>query len=160
VQRGLVDLVQGELLREEAQSLDAPESAMAPARDRLRNAVTQLRKSLAAVEELQRTVNRAGASALPKPDEPTPNDAAAVKRNVDYQLARAYRNQGESYPPGSPDRASALDQATKTLELLARSETADELTWQARLDEVVCRRLLGDLDGAERMLGLIDGESP
>lgn len=160
VQRGLIDLVQGELLREEAQSLNAHDSAMTAARDRLRSAVTQLRKSLTAVEELQRTANRVGAASPAKPDEPTAAEAVALKRHVDYQLARAYRNQGESYPAGSPDRASALDQATKALELLARSESADDLTWQARLDEVVCRRLLGDLDGAERMLGIIDGESP
>lgn len=160
VQRGLIDLVHGELLREEAQSLNAHDSAMTAARDRLRSAVTQLRKSLTAVEELQRTANRVGAASPAKPDEPTAAEAVALKRHVDYQLARAFRNQGESYPAGSPDRASALDQATKALELLARSESADDLTWQARLDEVVCRRLLGDLDGAERMLGIIDGESP
>lgn len=159
VQRGLIDLVQGELLREEAQSLHAAETALSAARDRLRSAIAQLRNSLVAVEELSRLTARPGAAAHQK-DEPTAAEAVALKRQVDYHLARAYRNQGESYPPGSPDRAAALDQATKALEQIARSEATDDLTWHARLDEVVCRRLLGDLDGAERMLGLIDGQSP
>jgi hypothetical protein len=160
VQRGLVDLVQGELLREEAQALSAPEAAMTPARDLLRSAVADLRQAQTMVEEHLRAANRIAPGAAAKPDEPTAAELVALKRHADYQLARAYRNQGESYPPRSADRAAALDQATKALEQLARSETTDELTWQARLDEVVCRRLLGDLDGAERMLGLIDKQSP
>jgi tetratricopeptide (TPR) repeat protein len=131
---------------------------MAPARDRLRRAIAQLRKSQAEVDELARSLNRVGATQ--KPDEPTADEVAALKRHVDYQLARAYRNQGESYPAGSPDRTSALAEATKGLELLARSEPADDVAWQARLDEGVCRRLVGDLDGAERMLDLIDKQSP
>jgi hypothetical protein len=160
VQRGVIELVEGELLREEAQALSAPDAALAPARDRLREAVTRLRQAQAAVEEHLRAANRIAPGATARPDEPTAVELAALKRHVDYQLARAYRNQGESYPPRSADRAAALDQATKALEQLARSETTDELTWQARLDEVVCRRLLGDLDGAERMLALIDKQSP
>jgi tetratricopeptide (TPR) repeat protein len=158
VQRGVVELVQGELLREETQLLNAPEAGLTAARDRLRSAVGQLRKAREAVDEQLRIVNKLGATV--KPDEPSAAELAALKRHVDYQLARAYRNQGESYPPKSPDRAAALDQAVAALEAIARSEATDGLTWQARLDEVACRRALGDLDGADRMLDLIDKETP
>lgn len=160
VQRGMVELVHGELLREEAQALNSPETALAAARERLRGAVAQLRKARDAVEEQLRQANRVGVGPTTKPDEPTAAEWAALKRNVDYQLARAYRNQGESYPLLSADRTAALDQAIKELELLARSEATDAVTWQARLDEVVCRRLQTDLEGAERMLMLIDQQSP
>jgi len=159
VQRGLIELVRGELLREEAQGLTASEPGLAAARERLRAAVAQLRKSRDEVDERLRAANRPGLG-IAKPDEPTADEWLALKRHVDYQLARAFRNQGESYPPGSPDRAAALDQATQALTQLARSDAADDVTWEARLDEVVCRRLLGDLDGAERMLELIDAQVP
>lgn len=159
VQRGVGELVWGELLREEAQTLNAPESALTPARDYLSKAVTTLRQARGDIDKQLQAASRVGAAA-PKPDELSAAEWTALKRNVDYQLARAYRNQGETYPPRSADRTASLDQALETLALLARSETTDALTWQARLDEVVCRRLLGDLDGAERMLGLIDEQKP
>lgn len=160
VQRGMVELVHGELLREEAQTLNSSEATLAAARDRLRGAVAQLRKARDAVDEQLRQANRVGVGPTTKPDEPTAAEWAALKRNVDYQLARAYRNQGESYPLLSADRTAALDQAIKELELLARTEATDAVTWQARLDEVVCRRLQTDLEGAERMLELIAAQSP
>lgn len=159
VQRGVAELVWGELLREEAQTLNAPESALAPARDHLSRAVTALRQALKEIDSQLQAAARTGAPTN-KPDELSPAEWAALKRNAEYQLARAYRNQGETYPSRSADRTASLDQALETLDHLARSETTDSLTWQARLDEVVCRRLLGDLDGAERMLVLIDEQKP
>lgn len=159
VQRGVAELVWGELLREEAQTLSAPESALAPAREHLAKAAATLRQACSEIDRQLQAASRPAAAA-PKPDELSAAEWTALKRNVDYQLARAYRNQGETYPPRSADRTTSFDQALEMLEHLARSETTDALTWQARLDEAVCRRLLGDLDGAERMLVLIDEQKP
>ena len=159
VQRGINELVWGELLREEAQTLSAPDSALEPARTHLQTAITQLRRVRGEIDKQLQTASRPGAPTT-KLDEPTAAEWAALLRNADYQLARAYRNQGESYTARSPDRATALDQALETLEPLVRAEMTDSIAWQARLDEVVCRRLLGDLDGAERMLNLIDEQKP
>lgn len=158
VQRGLVELVWGERLREEAQLLNAGEPQLEQARERLRSAVAQLKQARTSVEERLRESHRAkpGVNA----DVPDAEDWFSVRRNVDYQLGRAYRNQGESYPPRSPDRASSLEQAVETFESLTRAEQTDPITWQARLDEVTCKRLLGDLDSAEMILDLIDANAP
>lgn len=157
VQRGIVDLVRGERLREEAQALHHSAPGLAAAREPLRTAAAQLRAARTFVAEQLREAHR---RRPPTPDLPTPAELTALDRHATFQLARAYRNLGESYPPQSPDRTSAVEQALETLAPLMRSETIDGVTWQARLDEVGCRKLLGDLDGADKMLTLLDGQSP
>lgn len=158
VQRGLVDLVWGERLREEAQFLSSAETQMEPVRERLRAAVAQLKQAKTLIEERQRDAarGRPGVGA----DQPTADDWYRIRRNVEYQLGRAYRNQGESYPAKSPDRLSALEQAVETFESLTRAELTDPITWQARLEEVTCKRLLGDLMSAEKILDLVDANAP
>lgn len=157
VQRGLVDLIWGERLREEAQFLSAAEAQMEPVRERLRAAVAQLKQAKGVIEERLRDAGRGRTGGA---DQPTADDWYRIRRNVDYQLGRAYRNQGESYPAKSPDRLSALEQAVETFESLTRAELTDPITWQARLEEVSCKRLLGDLMSAEKILDLIDANAP
>ncbi|MCE9604276.1 MAG: hypothetical protein K8U03_05160 [Planctomycetia bacterium] len=163
VQHGLVDLVWGERLREEAQLLDVGEPQLEQARARLRTAVMQLKQARTTLEERLRELNRTRPSNVDSPlnsDVPDADDWASLRRNVDYQLGRAYRNQGESYPPRSADRASSLELAIETFESLTRAESTDSITWQARLEEVTCKRLLGDLMAAERVLDLVDAQAP
>jgi hypothetical protein len=157
VQRGVVELVRGERLREEAQLLAAAAAPLDQARDYLRSAAARLTKVRETVAELLRDANRRRDA---KPELPTAAELAALQRNVEYQLARALWNQGRSYPYGSPDRMSSVERAIETLENLSRAEMNDSVAWEARLDEVECRRMLGDLTAAERMLDLIDGQSP
>jgi tetratricopeptide (TPR) repeat protein len=156
VQRGLVDLIWGERLREEAQFLNSAETQLEPVRERLRAAVAQLKQVKATIEERLRDAGRT----RPGVDQPTADHWFSMRRNVDYQLGRAYRNQGESYPAKSADRLSALEQAVETFESLTRAELTDPITWQARLEEVTCKRLLGDLTSAEKILDLIDANAP
>jgi len=158
VQRGLVDLVWGERLREEAQLLSDGEPQLEQARERLRAAVTQLKQARATVDERLRDAQRSRPGV--NSDVPDADDWYSVRRNVDYQLGRALRNQGESYPPRSADRLSALEQAVETFEVLTRAQQTDPITWQARLEEVACKRLLGDLMSAEKILDLVDQEVP
>jgi len=158
VQRGLVDLVWGERLREEAQLLSAGEPQLEQARERLRAAVAQLKQARTTVDERLREAQRGRPGV--NPDVPDADDWYSVRRNVDYQLGRALRNQGESYPPRSADRLSALEQAVETFEALTRAQQTDPITWQARLEEVACKRLLGDLMSAEKILDLVDQEVP
>lgn len=159
VQRGLVDLIRGERLREEAQTLQAGEAALEQARERLRAAAAQLKQAAELVNEgaIEAGRKRGGAAA---PDAPTLAEWASLRRQLEYHQARTRRNLGESYPSRSPDRLSALEQAVEMLDALSRSEAVDAVTWAARLDEAHCRRLLGDLADSERVLDLIDGQSP
>ena len=159
VQRALVDLVWGERLREEAQTLSSGNAAMEQAREKLRSAVALLKQARAPIEERLLAAHRKPGEATAA-GAPTANEWSSLKRNVDYQLARAYRNQGESYPPQSNDRLAALEQAAETLAPLTRADMYDAVAWQARLDEAHCRRLLGDLNAAERVLDLVDSQAP
>ena len=158
VQRGMVDLVWGERLREEAQLLSAGEAQLEQARERLRAAVGQLKQARTVVEEKWRDAQRS--SPTVNSDLPDADDWYSLRRNVDYQLGRAYRNQGESYPPKSPDRLSSLEQAVETFEALTKTEQTDPITWQARLEEVACKRLLGDLTSGDKILDLVDAQAP
>ncbi len=101
VQRGVAELVWGELLREEAQTLNAPESGLAPARDHLGRAVTALRQALKEIDSQLQAAARTGAPTN-KPDELSPAEWTALKRNAEYQLARAYRNQAKPTRRGAP----------------------------------------------------------
>lgn len=158
VQRGLVDLVWGERLREEAQLLSVGEAQLEQARERLRAAVGQLKQARSVVEEKWRDAQRG--SPTVNSDLPDADDWYSLRRNVDYQLGRAFRNQGESYPVKSPDRLSSLEQAVETFATLTKTEQTDPITWQARLEEVACKRLLGDLMSGEKILDLIDAQAP
>ena len=159
VQRGLVDLIWGERLREEAQTLHSGDAASEQARERLRAAASQLKQAAELVKEgaIEAGRRRDGVAA---PDLPALADWSSLRRQLEYHQARAQRNLGESYPSRSPDRLSALEQAVEMLDALSRSEAVDAVTWAARLDEANCRRLLGDLNASERVLDLIDGQSP
>ncbi|MBA4016253.1 MAG: hypothetical protein C0483_03600 [Pirellula sp.] len=159
VQRGLVDLIWGERLREEAQTLHSGDAALEQARERLRAAAAQLKQAAELVKEgaIEAGRKRGGADA---PDVPTPAHWSSLRRQLEYHQARTQRNLGESYAARSPDRLSALEQAVEMLEALSRSEAIDAVTWAARLDEANCRRLLGDLNASERVLDLIDGQLP
>ncbi len=159
VQRGLVDLIWGERLREEAQTLHAGDAALEQARERLRAAAAQLKQAAELVKEgaIEAGRKRGGDAA---PDVPALAEWSSLRRQLEYHQARTQRNLGESYPPRSPDRLSALELAVEMLDALSRSEAVDAVTWAARLDEAHCRRLLGDLNASERVLDLIDGQAP
>src|SRR5690606_38423754 len=129
------------------------------ARGKLRSEALALKRTGEVVAERLRDAHRKPGD-VAAPDVPTAAEWSALKRQIDYQLARAYRNQGESYPSQSADRLSAIEQAVEALKLLSRSEAADAITWQARLDEAHCLRLLGDLNSAEKVLDLIDSQAP
>ena len=77
---------------------------------------------------------------------PTPEELVSLQNNVQFQLARAFRNRALCYPPRSADRVAALNQAIqqlgKPLQQLAQD---DLLAWEIRIDQVTCLRLLENL---------------
>lgn len=144
-------LARGELSRQEAQVSAQPGPLVEQSRQALRGAIGQLQAVAAQITEQssRRSVARPG------PDDLTSAQLATLLRNVEYQVARAYRNQGECYPAGSPDSANSLGQALRLLDPLAAIDPPDSLAWRAAVDAVMCYRLLGDLDSARRKLALL-----
>ncbi len=128
-QGALVLLLRGELARQQSEVLAQNEKQLEEARGYLRQAVRQLSELREEVaRQLMRT--RPGTS---EDRQPSREQLLSLDHNVAFQLARAYRNQGQSYPPASPDRANSLSKAVELLGPLAQLTLADSLVWQARL---------------------------
>jgi TolA-binding protein len=157
VQEGLVRLTRGELARQEAELAGSNDASLEAARQELRAAISLLQATL---KEVARELRRASPSRRAEPGDLDTNELASLERNLQYQLARAFRNQGESYPAKSADRANSLRQAVEQLQPLATAET-DPLAWQARLDEIVCLRLLEDFEtAAARITSMNNAQLP
>ena len=155
-------LARGELARQEAEVVAAGGPLFDEARGALREAIRQLRRLADEVEAELRRRSMPGSSnpAQADPDQFTDYQLAALEKNLQYQLARALRNQGQCYADESPDRANSLTQAVALLEPLANLETTHPLAWKSRIDEVVCHRLLADYPTAQRKLDALLAEKP
>jgi hypothetical protein len=157
VQRGLVQLTWGELLAQEAELAGDKPGRIAKAQDHLREAIEELRKAETKTAELlrrQQPGRKSDAAEL------SSVELRSLEKNIQYQLARALRSQGESYPADSADRINSLTQAVELFRNLAQGDTADPLTWPSRLDAAACYRLLGHLEAAARRLDLAEEDSP
>ncbi|HEV3344699.1 MAG TPA: hypothetical protein VG125_30260, partial [Pirellulales bacterium] len=156
VQQGLVRLTRGELARQEAELAGSDATSLEAARQELRAAIGLLQATL---KEVARGLRQASQSRRAEAGDLNANELAALERNLAYQLARAFRNQGESYPAKSADHSNSLRQAVEQLQHLLGD--SDPVAWQARLDEVVCLRLLEDFDAAAARIGkLSDSDLP
>ena len=159
-QRALVHLAHGELARQEAElagsaSLDG--ASLDGARQELRTAVGLLRATSKAISSELRRTNQARRA---EPGDLSANELVSLQRNIDYQLARAFRNQGESYPAKSADRTNSLRQAVEQLQTVAAGDASDAIGWLARTDEVRCLRLLENFDAATGRLNALDEQKP
>lgn len=155
IQAGLVELTRGEVEREELLAAGAAQ-ATEEVRARLREAIRLLR---AAEEQVQKLLR----SPPPQSSETalSTRELMALSQHIAFQLARAYRNQALAYGPDSADRINALRQAQELLAPLAQLEPDHPLAWAARLDEIQCLRLLGDLEQALGRLALLQkAETP
>lgn len=151
-------LTQGELARQEAELSPDRERLLEQARVPLREAIRQLRQvSETLGEMLRRQDSRDGP---PADGALSARQLESLETSVRYELARAYRNQGQSYPPGSEDRADALNQAVTLLDSLARLDMDHPLAWKSRIDQVVCLRLLEDFTAARQRLAALAAQKP
>lgn len=158
LQRGLIHLARGELGRQEGELAGAPEKLMETARQQLREAIATFERVKKGEADAMRELGpskRAAAGGLTSPE------LIALRRNIDFQLSRAQRNQGQSYPPRSDDRVNSLRQAAERLAALPQFDEVDAVTWRSRLDEITCLRLLEDYGAAHaRIAKLADAEPP
>ena len=120
----------------------------------MQQAITQLRGVGEQVEKQLRTVGSAGDDALSEAE------LLSLQRNVDYQTARALRNQALCYAAKSPERSDALIQALALLAPLAKNDPLDQLVWRARLDEAIGLRLAHRSSEALTRLDALDAARP
>jgi len=155
LQDALTHLARGELLRQEAALSGRPQSLLDGARKSLRQAV----RGLAAADE---QLNQLLRMSLGRQEEDglTGEQLQVLARSISYQLAKAFRNQGQCYPPQSPDWTNSLSRALQRLTPLAETAVADGVVWQSRLDRVECLRLLERHAAAQEALAKIDQADP
>jgi TolA-binding protein len=156
VQRALAQLAQGEADRALADNAADDPAAKELARQALRAAVDQFRQAGDHLRDLSRQQSR---PSKPREDD-SPDDLSeteiwSLEKQVRYQLARAWRELGQTYPRRSPERSDAMTQAGERLSVLAQADAGDPLTWPSRIDEVTCARLREDFTSAERRLATI-----
>lgn len=162
LQEALNLLARGELARQETELTQAGPEALEEARSSLRQAIRRLEELLPMVEQMRRqSAPGPGRPARPLEESaPTTAQWEAVAETIRWQLARAFRNQAQTYPTGSPDRADLLQQALKLLDWTARLQTEHPLVWKARVDQIVCYRLLGQTKEAGERLAQLVGLQP
>ncbi len=154
LQEALNLLARGELARQEAELTEAGLEALEEARRQLRQAIRRLEELLPMVEQMRRQSVSGPGRAVRAAEEDLPPAAhwEAMAETIRYELARAYRNQAQTYPAGSADRSDGLLQALKLLDWTAGLQADHPLVWKARVDQVVCLRLLGRWEEAEQRL--------
>jgi TolA-binding protein len=157
MQEALVVLARGELARQEAEVGADSEQKLAEAREQIREAARRLE---ALERELEREIPLRAAS-RGGGEELSSAELSSLLDHVRHQLARTYRNQALSYPPGSADRVSALSQAVNRLTSLRRSigETGP-LAWSSGLELATCLRLLEKPAEAAELLQSLQSQNP
>jgi len=157
LQGAIAELTRGELARQEAYLAADAEPLLEEARPHLRQAIKLLRSLH---EQVRRQWTQQNLAGLPEQGRLSADRLQAVSNHIQYELARALRNQAQCYPADSPDAANALTQAVKLLEPLAALGPQVPLSWKARLDLVICHRLLGDRTTAARLLAELAAAGP
>jgi hypothetical protein len=156
-QGALVLLARGEMLREQAQLAGGAQGNLAEVRGYLRTAIRELSE---VAEQIELALHGRGPP-VPRGAEPLEEaQLLGLQSNVRYQLARGLRNQGQTYPAGSADRADALSQAQDLLDQVAGREEAAGLVWSARLDTAQCARLAGNYEAARELLAALLRDEP
>jgi len=111
------------------------------ARQQCRDAIAKLRTLEIQLTELLRKTYQQKPSSLTK-NSWTAQELESLARNLKVQLARAYRNQALCYSTHSPDQVNSLSLALQQLESIINLPLDEPLVWQARIEQVVCLRLL------------------
>ena len=152
VQHALVTLAEGELTRQEIELGHAGEQGYQSARSAIRQAIQELEAVKIEIDLLLRGTRI--------DDEFSKSDLIDLNHNIQFQLARALRNQGISYPSGSADRIHALTQAIQRLEPLVQLTNDQPLAWSSRIDHVTCHRLLENTRIASQSIEALLRDAP
>ncbi len=143
LQLALATLARAEVLAEQ------PGDRKGAARTEFRRGLDALKSVDAAVfDKLQRSYQQ-GAS---EQDWKTA-ELEALRRNLIVETARGFRLQALSFPVASPDRINALTLALEKLRAVTGLANLEPTVWQARVEQLVCLRLLQRYDEAWSKIG-------
>ena len=120
-------------------------------REQYRAGISQIRAVEKELAHLLRVAYRQKPSQRDKQDWSL-QELESLARHLKVQLARAYRQQALCYPAGSADRVNALSLAIEQLPNVITQPLDEAGVWQARVEQVVCLRLLNRQAEAEQQI--------
>jgi tetratricopeptide (TPR) repeat protein len=150
-QQVLDRLARAEVAREDGKRGQQFEVVREELREKFRAVISQIREIEKELAVLLRRAYRQKPSELGEKDW-TVRELESLARNLKVQLARAYRNQALCYAAGSPDYVNALSLALKQLPNVVSQPLDEASVWQARVEQVVCLRLLKKHDEAKQQI--------
>lgn len=150
IQKALDAVSRAELVREGATLTGQPSPQLDKARKLCRNAITGLRQLETKLAQLLRETYATRPSQRQKNAWST-RELESLTRNLQVQLARAYRNQALCYAAGSIDRLNSLSLALERLPEIVTQPIDDSSVWRARVEQVACLRLLNKLADAQQL---------
>jgi len=157
VQNALAYLAHGQLVRQEVEA----GAALAGAREK---ALIELREAAKLLEEIDKELTKDFPLRRRTKDsdgELSANELHSLQNNVRFQLARTYRNRALCYDADSIDRIDALTRVTEqNLELLNYVPVEDPLRTDIQLESIICLRLLGKYEDAQRNLTAVQSSAP
>ncbi|MBL8827812.1 MAG: hypothetical protein JNM18_12615 [Planctomycetaceae bacterium] len=156
-QAAIVKLAQGQFARQEAELGVSSPTQYDAARALLRQSVERFDLVSKTIDEQLRTRNLQRAAS---PDLLSADELLQLQKHVALHRARALRQQGESYPVGSPDRIAALTRAIEVLGPLVGLDPTDPVCFTSRVEEMACLRLAGDRQTAARRIAALDELKP
>ena len=147
-QAAIASSLEAELARQDAELTDDAK-LWEVARATVRKAIGEWKLLAADVDaELQRRPRLI----RQRPGELTPKELAALGYHCRLQRARMLREQALCYPAVSADRINALSQAIDLLTPLQSVDGNGGVKWWARVEGLICRRMLGDYPAAKKLL--------
>ena len=156
VQQALAYQAHGQLVRQELEA----GAALAGAREK---ALTELRQAAKLLEEIDKDLTKEIPLRRRKRDsdkELSADELFSLQNNVRYQLARTYRNRALCYDPESIDRIDALTRVIEqNEELLSQVPIEDPLRMDIQLESIICQRLLGKYEDAQRNLTAVQSSA-
>ncbi len=159
-QGALAQVARGELGRQEAEVLAGGQGRLESARNLLRDALRTLAELAKQTAEARRERSMPGRQSSETPGELTLFQLSTLEKQIQYQTARALRNQALCYPEDSADRANSLGQAVELLGQLASLGPKEPLFWPSCIDEIVCYRLLKNYTAAAAKLKAAEAMKP
>ncbi len=154
-QQALDTLARAEIAREEGKQ----GGQLQVVRGQFRLAISQFRKIEKKLAILLQEAYQQKPSQRDKNDW-TVRELESLARHLKVQLARAYRNQALCYADRSADRMNALHLALEPLRDVVMLQLDDASVWQARVEQIVCLRLLKKHAQAAKLIEHWLGASP
>ncbi|MBK94736.1 MAG: hypothetical protein CMJ79_03340 [Planctomycetaceae bacterium] len=152
LQAALALTANGELLRLESTISKTAGAQRENSRQQLRLATRALMDLENEIKEFLPQVNQTATD-----DTLTQADLLSIQQNLQYHLARTYRNQANTYAAGTNDQIASLQRAVTSLKKpLTQLSNEDPLVAKIHLGLIACHRELNQFDEAQAAVSQIE----